>query len=102
MNLIQQAAAEAFESILDDIGVTITINGAEYTAAIAMGGVQIDLEEGGFSQDGSLTVRMLVEHLPDPAPTQNSAMTIGDQRYKIEEIMRKPGSGIIEYRVARR
>ncbi|MBU6170584.1 MAG: hypothetical protein KGQ87_03705 [Verrucomicrobia bacterium] len=102
MNLIQQAAAEAFESILDDIGVTITINGAEYKAAIAMGGVQIDLEEGGFSQDGSLTVRMLVAHLPDPAPAHYSAMTIGDHRYKIEEIMRKPGAGVIEYRVARR
>ncbi len=102
MNLIQQAAAEAFESILDDIGVPITINGIEYTAAIAMGGVQIDLEEGGFSQDGSLTVRMLVANLPDPAPVQNSAMMIGDHRYKIEEIMLKPGAGVIEYRVARR
>ncbi len=102
MNPIQQAAAEAFEAILDEIGVPITINGTECKAAIAMGGVQIDLEEGGFSQDGSLTVRMLVEHLPDPAPAQNSAMMIDGQRYKIEEIMRKPGSGIIEYRVSRR
>lgn len=102
MNLIQEAAAEAFASILDDIGVPITINDEEYLAAISMGGVQIDLEEGGFSQDGSLTVRMLVAHLPDPAPTQNSAMTIGDLRYKVEEIMLKPGAGVIEYRVARR
>ena len=102
MNPIQQAAAEAFEAILDDIGVPITINGTEYKAAVAMGGVQIDLEEGGFSQDGSLTVRMLVEHLPDPDPAQNSAILIDGQRYKIEEIMRKPGSGIIEYRIARR
>ena len=102
MNPIQQAAAEAFEAILDDIGVPITINGTEYKAAVAMGGVQIDLEEGGFSQDGSLTVRMLVEHLPDPYPAQNSAILIDGQRYKIEEIMRKPGSGIIEYRIARR
>jgi hypothetical protein len=45
---------------------------------------------------------MLVAHLPDPAPTQNSAMTIGDLRYKVEEIMLKPGAGVIEYRVARR
>jgi hypothetical protein len=102
VNPIQQAAAEAFEAILDDIGVPISINGAEYKAAIAMGGVQIDLEEGGFSQDGSITVRMLVEHLPDPAPAQNSAMVIEGQRYKIEEIIRKPDSGIIEYRIARR
>lgn len=102
MNLIQEAAAEAFASILDDIGVPITINDEEYLAAISMGGVQIDLEEGGFSQDGSLTVRMLVDHLPDPAPAQNSAMTIGDLRYKVEEIMLKPGAGVIEYRVARR
>ena len=102
MNLIQEAAAEAFASILDDIGVPITINDEEYLAAISMGGVQIDLEEGGFSQDGSLSVRMLVDHLPDPAPAQNSAMTIGDLRYKVEEIMLKPGAGVIEYRVARR
>ncbi len=102
MNLIQAAAAEAFETILEDIGVPITINDEEYLAAISMGGVQIDLEEGGFSQDGSLTVRMLVAHLPDPAPAQNSAMTIGDLRYKVEEIMLKPGAGVIEYRVARR
>jgi hypothetical protein len=102
VNLIQEAAAEAFASILEDIGVPITINDEEYLAAISMGGVQIDLEEGGFSQDGSLTVRMLVAHLPDPAPTQNSAMTIGDLRYKVEEIMLKPGAGVIEYRVARR
>jgi hypothetical protein len=45
---------------------------------------------------------MLVAHLPDPAPAQNSAMTIGDLRYKVEEIMLKPGAGVIEYRVARR
>ncbi len=102
MNLIQEAAAEAFASILEDIGVPITINDEEYLAAISMGGVQIDLEEGGFSQDGSLTVRMLVAHLPDPAPAQNSAMSIGDLRYKVEEIMLKPGAGVIEYRVARR
>jgi hypothetical protein len=102
VNLIQEAAAEAFASILDDIGVPITINDEEYLAAISMGGVQIDLEEGGFSQDGSLSVRMLVDHLPDPAPAQNSAMTIGDLRYKVEEIMLKPGAGVIEYRVARR
>ncbi len=102
MNLIQEAAAEAFASILEDIGVPITINDEEYLAAISMGGVQIDLEEGGFSQDGSLSVRMLVAHLPDPAPAQNSAMTIGDLRYKVEEIMLKPGAGVIEYRVARR
>jgi hypothetical protein len=102
VNLIQEAAAEAFASILEDIGVPITINDEEYLAAISMGGVQIDLEEGGFSQDGSLSVRMLVAHLPDPAPAQNSAMTIGDLRYKVEEIMRKPGAGVIEYRVARR
>jgi hypothetical protein len=102
VNLIQEAAAEAFASILEDIGVPITINDEEYVAAISMGGVQIDLEEGGFSQDGSLSVRMLVAHLPDPAPAQNSAMTIGDLRYKVEEIMLKPGAGVIEYRVARR
>jgi hypothetical protein len=102
VNLIQEAAAEAFASILEDIGVPITINDEEYLAAISMGGVQIDLEEGGFSQDGSLTVRMLVAHLPDPAPAQNSAMSIGDLRYKVEEIMLKPGAGVIEYRVARR
>jgi hypothetical protein len=102
VNLIQEAAAEAFASILEDIGVPITINDEEYLAAISMGGVQIDLEEGGFSQDGSLSVRMLVAHLPDPAPAQNSAMTIGDLRYKVEEIMLKPGAGVIEYRVARR
>ena len=102
MNLIQEAAAEAFASILEDIGVPITINDEEYLAAISMGGVQIDLEEGGFSQDGSLTVRMLVANLPSPAPAQNSAMTIGDLRYKVEEIMLKPGAGVIEYRVARR
>jgi hypothetical protein len=29
-------------------------------------------------------------------------MTIGDLRYKVEEIMLKPGAGVIEYRVARR
>jgi hypothetical protein len=102
VNLIQEAAAEAFASILEDIGVPITINDEEYLAAISMGGVQIDLEEGGFSQDGSLSVRMLVAHLPDPAPAQNSAMTIVDLRYKVEEIMLKPGAGVIEYRVARR
>ena len=102
MNPIQEAAAEAFASILDDIGVPITISEEEYVAAISMGGVQIDLEEGGFSQDGSLSVRMLVAHLPDPAPAQNSAMMIGGQRYKVEEIMLKPGAGVIEYRVARR
>lgn len=102
MNIIQKAAAEAFASILDDIGVPITINGTEYKAAIAMGGVEIDLEEGGFTQDGAITVRMLVADIPSPAPAQNSAMTIGGQRYKIEEIMLKPGAGVIEYRVSRR
>ncbi len=102
MNPIQAAAAEAFVEILRDAGVPVTIGGKDYQAMVSPGGLGVDLEEGGFSQDGSLTVRLLVAHLPTPPPVHNDTILIGGERHKIKEINRKPGSGIIEYRVARR
>jgi hypothetical protein len=68
----------------------------------ALGALAVDLEEGGFTQDGALTVRLLVAHLATPLPAHNDTILIGGDRYKIDEINRKPGAGIIEYRVARR
>jgi hypothetical protein len=102
MNVLQREAAEAFVEILRDAGVPVTIGGREYQAMVSQSGLAVDLEEGGFTQDGSLTVKLLVAHLPTPLPTHNDTILIGGERHKIEEIIRKPGSGIIEYRVARR
>lgn len=102
MNAIQAAAAEAFVEILRDAGVPVTIGAREYQAMVSPSGLAVDLEEGGFTQDGALTVKILVAHLPTPLPTHNDTILIGDERHKIEEIIRKPGSGIIEYRAARR
>jgi hypothetical protein len=102
VNAIQAAAAEAFVEILRDAGVPVSIGGKDYQAMVSPSGLAVDLEEGGFTQDGSLTVKMLVAHLPTPLSAHNDTILIGNERYKIEEINRKPGSGIIEYRVARR
>jgi hypothetical protein len=102
MNSIQAAAAEAFVEILRDAGVPVTIGSRDYQAMVSPSGLAVDLEEGGFTQDGSLTVRLLVAHLPTPPPVYNDTIHIGSDRYKIDEINRKPGAGIIEYRVARR
>jgi len=102
VNAIQSAAAEAFVEILRDAGVPITIGGKDYQAMVSPSGLAVDLEEGGFTQDGTLTVRLLVAHLPPPPPSLNETILIGGERHKIEETIRKPGSGIIEYRVARR
>ena len=102
MNLLQSAAAEAFVEILRDAGVPVTIGGKDYQAMVSPSGLAVDLEEGGFTQDDSLTVRLLVAHLPTPLPAHNDTIHIGGERYKIDEINRKPGAGIIEYRVARR
>jgi hypothetical protein len=102
VNSIQAAAAEAFVEILRDAGVPVTIGGKDYQAMVSPSGLAVDLEEGGFTQDGALTVRLLVAHLPTPPPAHNDTILIGSERYKIEEINRKPGAGIIEYRVARR
>lgn len=102
MNAIQAAAAEAFVEILRDAGVPVTIFGKDYQAMVSQSGLAVDLEEGGFTQDGSLTVKMLVAHLPFPSPNYNDVILIGEERHKIEQITKKPGSGIIEYRVARR
>ena len=102
MNLIQAAAAEAFVEILRDAGVRVTIGSKDYQAMVSPGGLAVDLEEGGFTQDGALTVKLLVAHLPSPPPAHNDTILIGGDRYKIDEINRKPGAGIIEYRVARR
>jgi hypothetical protein len=102
VNAIQAAAAEAFVEILRDAGVPVTIGGRDYQAMVSPSGLAVDLEEGGFTQDGSLTVRLLVAHLPAPPPAHNDTILIGGDRHKIEEINRKPGAGIIEYRVARR
>lgn len=102
MNALQAAAAEAFVEILRDAGVPVTIGGREHQAMVSPSGLAVDLEDGGFTQDGALTVRLLVAHLPTPLPTHNDMILIGGERHKIEEINRKPGSGIIEYRVARR
>ena len=102
MNSLQAAAAEAFVEILRDAGVPVTIGGKDHQAMVSPSGLAVDLEEGGFTQDGALTVKLLVAHLPTPAPAHNDTIHIGGDRYKIDEISRKPGAGIIEYRVARR
>jgi hypothetical protein len=102
VNAIQAAAAEAFVEILRDAGVTVTIGGKNYQAMVSPSGLAVDLEEGGFTQDGALTVRLLVAHLPTPQPAHNDTIIIGGERHKIDEINRKPGASIIEFRVARR
>ncbi len=102
MNVLQHESAAAFVEILRDAGVPVTIGSKNYQAMVSPSGLAVDLEEGGFTQDGSLTVRLLVAHLPISPPTHNDTILIGGDRYKIDEINRKPGAGIIEYRVARR
>ena len=102
MNSLQVAAAEAFVEILRDAGVPVTIGGKDYQAMVSPSGSAVDLVEGGFTPDGSLTVKLLVAHLTTPLPAHNDTILIGGDRYKIDEINRKPGAGIIEYRVARR
>jgi uncharacterized membrane protein len=102
VNAIQAAAAEAFVEILRDAGVPVTIGEKDYQAMVSSSGLAVDLEEGGFTQDGALIVRLLAAHLPTPPPAHNDTVLIGGERHKIEEINRKPGAGIIEYRVARR
>ena len=52
MNAIQAAAAEAFVEILRDAGVPVTIGGKDYQAMASPSGLAVDLEEGGFTQDG--------------------------------------------------
>jgi hypothetical protein len=102
MNVLQREAAAAFVEILRDAGVPVTIGGKDYQAMVSPSGLAVDLEEGGFTQDGSFTVKMLVASLPFPAPTYNEVIVIGGERHKIEEISIKPGSGIVSYRVTRR
>ena len=102
MNPIQAATAEAFHEILQESGVPVVINGTTYLATVSTNPVQIELEEGGYRQDGSMVVKMLISHLNTPLPKFNDTVMIGETRYKIEEITRKPGSGIIRYLVNRR
>ena len=102
MNPIQAATAEAFQEILQESGVPVVINGTTYLATVSANPVQIELEEGGYRQDGSMVVKILISHLNTPLPKFNDTVMIGETRYKIEEITRKPGSGIIKYLVNRR
>ena len=102
MNPIQAATAEAFQEILQESGVPVVINGTTYLATVSANPVQIELEEGGYRQDGSMVVKILISHLNTPLPKFNDTVMIGETRYKIEEITRKPGSGIIRYLVNRR
>ncbi|MCX8497518.1 MAG: hypothetical protein ORN51_15160 [Akkermansiaceae bacterium] len=90
MNAIQ-AAAEAFVEILRDAGVPVTIGGKDYQAMISPSGLAVDLEEGRFTQDGVLTIRLLVAHIATPLPAHNETILIGSDRHKIDEINRKPG-----------
>ena len=90
MNSLQAAATEAFVEILRDAGVLVTIGGREYQAMVSPSGLAVDLEEGSFTQDGALTVRLLVAHLPTPPPAHNDTILIGGDRHKIDEINRKP------------
>ena len=77
MNSLQAAAAEAFVEILRDAGVPVTIGGKDYQAMVSPSGLAVDLEEGGFTQDGALTVRLLVAHLPIPQLAHNDTILIG-------------------------
>jgi hypothetical protein len=102
MNAIQAAAAKAFEEILRDAGVPVTIGGKDYQAMVSPSGLAVDLEEGGFTQGGALTVKSLVSELPILQPAHSDTILIGGDRHKIDEINLKPGAGVTEYRVARR
>ena len=102
MNPIQAATAEAFQEILQESVVPVGINGTTYLATVSTNPIQIELEEGGYRQDGSMVVKILISHLNTPLPKFNDTVIIGETRYKIEEITRKPGSGIIKYLVNRR
>jgi hypothetical protein len=102
VNPIQAATAEAFQEILQESGVPVVINGTTYLATVSANPVQIELEEGGYRQDGSMVVKILISHLNTPLPKFNDTVMIGETRYKIEELTRKPGSGIIKYLVNRR
>ena len=102
VNPIQAATAEAFQEILQESGVPVVINGTTYLATVSANPVQIELEEGGYRQDGSMVVKIPISHLNTPLPKFNDTVMIGEVRYKIEEITRKPGSGIIRYLVNRR
>jgi hypothetical protein len=102
VNPIQAATAEAFQEILQESGVPVVINGTTYLATVSANPIQIELEEGGYRQDGSMVVKILISHLNTPLPKFNDTVMIGEVRYKIEEITRKPGSGIIRYLVNRR
>ena len=102
MNPIQAATAEAFQEILQESGVPVVINGTTYLATVSANPIQIELEEGGYRQDGSMVVKMLISHFNTPLPKFNDTIMIGEVRYKIEELTRKPGSGIIRYLVNRR
>jgi hypothetical protein len=102
VNPIQAATAEAFQEILQESGVPVVINGTTYLATVSANPVQIELEEGGYRQDGSMVVKILISHLNTPLPKFNDTVMIGEVRYKIEELTRKPGSGIIRYLVNRR
>ena len=101
MNAIQAETAKAFEEILRDAGVPVTIGDIERLALVSLGGMEIDLEEGGFRKGGFFTVKMLVSHL-SALPALNDIVLVDGERHKIEQINRKPGSGIVSFRVQRR
>jgi hypothetical protein len=63
VNSLQAAAAEAFVEILRDAGVPLTIGGKDYQAMVSPSGLAVDLEEGGFTQDGALGVPPKVDPL---------------------------------------
>jgi len=87
VNSLQAAAAEAFVEILRDAGVPVTTGGKDYQAMVSPSGLAVDLEEGGFTQDGALTVRLLAAHLPISPPTHNDTILIGGDRYKIVSVV---------------
>ena len=56
----------------------------------------------GEAGDDSLNGQGGTDTIAVETVTPGNDRVLGDLRYKVEEIMLKPGAGVIEYRVARR
>jgi len=86
MNRIQRELADAIPEMISEIGQTVTWSGTAYSAIVSDPDVTVDLEEGGFTPEGSFRVkipRSAFNNGAGPFPQINDRITFDGDIYKV-------------------
>lgn len=89
------AIAEAFREHRDAFGVAITINGDTISAVVNDSPYSRELIEGGFANDGEISVKCLTADL-STTPAIGQTCSYKSRSFLISSVSIQPGSAVAE------